>query len=56
MDDVWIIPALKKLAHPTDHETNTAERPDWVELIGSTVARIPGVLLRGRDCKTRIRP
>jgi hypothetical protein len=32
---------LKKLAQSTDHEPKTAERPDWVELIGSTVTRIP---------------
>jgi DNA-binding transcriptional LysR family regulator len=33
--------SLKKLAQSTDHELTTAERPDWVELIGSMVTRIP---------------
>ena len=32
---------LKKSAQSTDHETKMAERPDWVELIGSMVTRIP---------------
>ena len=34
-------PRLKKLAQSTDHQPKTAEQPDWVELIGSTVTRIP---------------
>jgi hypothetical protein len=32
---------LKKLGQSTDHEPKTAERLDWVELIGTTVTRIP---------------
>lgn len=32
---------LKKLAQSTDHQPKTAEQPDWVELIGVTVTRIP---------------
>jgi hypothetical protein len=39
-------PRLKKLAQSTDHQPKTAEQPDaeqpdWVELIGATVTRIP---------------
>jgi hypothetical protein len=32
---------LKKLVQSTDHQPKTAEQPDWVELIGATVTRIP---------------
>ena len=34
-------PRLKKLAQSTDHQPKTAEQPDWVELIGSTVTVFP---------------
>lgn len=41
-------PRLKKLAQSTDHQPKTAEQPDWVELIGATVTRIPEFSSMGR--------